>query len=121
MMESVPEQSPDHPENVDVESGSATRVTGVSLAYSSSQSLPQLIPAGLLVIVPEPFPARFTEAPTNEVQAKRQPKEQIKRKNVFFMYYLISDRATAFKTNYLAFFMEFLCANISCFTVGSFI
>lgn len=48
--------SPLQPANVEPAEGAAARVTSVPALYLSSQSVPQLIPAGLLVTVPEPVP-----------------------------------------------------------------
>ena len=52
----VPEQAPDQPEKVEPAEGEAVRVTEVPISYSSKQSPPQLMPVGLLAIVPEPVP-----------------------------------------------------------------
>ena len=56
----VPLQAPDHPENVEFPVGVAVSVTGVPLAKFALHVEPQLIPAGLLVIVPVPIPALWT-------------------------------------------------------------
>jgi hypothetical protein len=53
----VPVQAPDQPANVEVVFGAAVRVTMVPLVKVALQVAPQLIPAGLLVIVPPPVPA----------------------------------------------------------------
>ena len=53
---SVQSASPLHPANVDPDAGAGMSVTGVPSSYDSVQSLPQLIPAGLVVTVPEPVP-----------------------------------------------------------------
>ena len=58
--EPVPLHAPDHPANVEVELGEALSVTAVPLANVVLHVLPQLIPAGLLVIVPLPAPAPCT-------------------------------------------------------------
>lgn len=53
----VPEQPPPvHPPKVEPLAGVAVSVTMVPLVTLSLQSAPQLIPAGLLVIVPVPNP-----------------------------------------------------------------
>ena len=53
---SVQSASPLHPANVEPDAGAGMSVTRVPSSYNSVQSLPQLIPAGLVVIVPEPVP-----------------------------------------------------------------
>jgi hypothetical protein len=58
--EAVPVQAPDHPANVDPAIAVAVRVTFDPAAKSALQLLPQLIPVGALVTVPEPVPARET-------------------------------------------------------------
>jgi hypothetical protein len=50
----VPPQLPDQPENEKPLAGVAVRVTFVSFAYASEQSVGQLIPGGALVTVPLP-------------------------------------------------------------------
>ena len=52
--EPVPEHAPPQPLNCQPESGVAVRVTLVPPLYVSEQSVPHVIPAGLLVMVPEP-------------------------------------------------------------------
>ena len=52
----VPEHAPNHPLKIDPDAAAAVRFTEVPLLYGSEQSEPQLIPAGLLVTVPEPVP-----------------------------------------------------------------
>jgi len=49
-------QEPDQPVKVYPVSGVAVRVTEVPVAKKALQTLPQLIPEGLLVIVPVPLP-----------------------------------------------------------------
>jgi len=49
-----PVQAPDQPAKAWLAPGVAVRVTLVPEAYDSVQSAPQLMPAGELVIVPEP-------------------------------------------------------------------
>jgi phage tail protein X len=46
---------------VEFRAGVAVSVTAVPLANEVVQELPQLIPAGVLVTVPDPVPARTTE------------------------------------------------------------
>jgi hypothetical protein len=54
----VPAQPPpDHPVSVEPAAGEAVRVTAVPCVYAPEQVVPQLIPDGELVIVPEPLPA----------------------------------------------------------------
>ncbi len=57
----VPEQPPDQPVKLEFASGPAVRVTCVPGRYGSLQSLPQSIPAGLLVTAPLPVPVLLTE------------------------------------------------------------
>jgi len=49
-----------HPANVDPFAGAAVSVTAVPPVYVSLQSVPQLMPAGLEVTLPEPAPVRVT-------------------------------------------------------------
>jgi hypothetical protein len=51
---------PLHPSKRDPEPGVAVSVTTVAPGKDSVQSLPQLIPAGALLIVPVPVPDLFT-------------------------------------------------------------
>jgi hypothetical protein len=53
----VPEQAPDQPVKIEPASALAVRVTVDPRANAAEQLPPQLIPAGLLVTVPEPLPA----------------------------------------------------------------
>jgi len=53
----VPVHAPDQPANAEVELGAADSVTAVPLAKLAVHVDPQLMPAGLLVIVPPPAPA----------------------------------------------------------------
>ncbi len=53
---SVQSASPLHPANVEPDAGAGMSVTEVPSSYISVQSLPQLIPVGLVVTVPEPVP-----------------------------------------------------------------
>ena len=57
----VPVHAPDHPVNVDPAAGVAVKVTDVPEVYASLQSVPQLMPVGVLVTVPEPDPAFTTD------------------------------------------------------------
>src|SRR5581483_9191021 len=56
----VPEQAPDHPAKAEPTAGVADNCTTVPTAKSAVHPDPQLIPAGVLDTVPEPFPARET-------------------------------------------------------------
>jgi len=56
----VPVQAPDHPANVELLLGAAESVTMVPLVKLALHIAPQLIPAGLLMIVPVPVPALWT-------------------------------------------------------------
>jgi hypothetical protein len=53
-------QLPDQPANVEPEPGVAVNATEVPLFSVVEHVVPQLIPAGLLVTVPVPVPARVT-------------------------------------------------------------
>jgi hypothetical protein len=57
----VPVQAPDHPVKLELADGAAVNVTGVPKLKEAEQVAPQLIPAGLLVTVPPPFPVFATE------------------------------------------------------------
>ena len=52
----VPLHPPDHPVNVAVEAGAAVRVTTVPAEKPAVQVDPQLMPEGLLVMLPPPVP-----------------------------------------------------------------
>jgi len=56
----VPLQAPDQPANVELAVGAAVSVTMVPPVKLALHVDPQLIPAGLLVIVPAPVPALWT-------------------------------------------------------------
>ena len=56
----VPVQAPDQPANVELAFGAAVSVTIVPLVKLALHIAPQLIPAGLLMIVPAPVPALWT-------------------------------------------------------------
>jgi hypothetical protein len=60
----VPVQAPDHPANVDPALAVGVSVTAVPLAKPALHVVGQLIPAGLLVTVPEPVPAVCTVSVT---------------------------------------------------------
>jgi hypothetical protein len=56
----VPVHAPDQPANVEAALGAAVSVTMVPLVKFALHVAPQLIPAGLLVIVPAPVPVVWT-------------------------------------------------------------
>jgi len=56
----VPLQEPDHPAKKEFAAGEAVSVTWVPLEKLPVQVLPQLMPVGLLVIVPAPAPVAWT-------------------------------------------------------------
>ena len=56
----VPLHAPLHPANAEPAAGVAVSCTDVPEAKFALHVVPQLIPAGLLVTVPEPVPARVT-------------------------------------------------------------
>ena len=56
----VPEQAPDQPVKVETASATAVRVTDRPSLKDTEQVLPQLMPAGELVTVPEPVPVFLT-------------------------------------------------------------
>ena len=58
----VPEQAPDQPEKIELESGAALRVTAVPESKAALHVEPQVMPAGELVTVPPPSPAFVTES-----------------------------------------------------------
>jgi len=58
----VPVQAPLQPANAEPVAGAAVRVTAVPAVKDFEQVVPQLIPAGLLVTVPEPVPLFVTES-----------------------------------------------------------
>ena len=60
----VPEQPPpDHPVKVEPVDGVAVSVTEVPYRYELEQVAPQLMPAGLDVTLPLPFPLLDTDSP----------------------------------------------------------
>ena len=56
----APVQAPLHPLNVEPGAGAALKLTEAPLLKFALHVVPQLIPGGLLVTVPEPAPARVT-------------------------------------------------------------
>jgi hypothetical protein len=52
----VPLHPPDHPPNVTLDPGAAVSVTTVPAEKLATQVVPQLMPEGLLVMLPEPVP-----------------------------------------------------------------
>ncbi len=54
---------PVHPAKVEPDAGVAVRVTTVPLVKLEEQVVPQLMPAGELVMVPVPVPVLTTERP----------------------------------------------------------
>ena len=60
-VESVPEHAtPDQPANTEPEAGDSVNVTTVPCANDAEHVVPQLIPDGLDVTVPDPVPAGVT-------------------------------------------------------------
>src|SRR3989344_270317 len=57
----VPVHAPDHPANVESVFAAAVNVTLVPELYEAEQVVPQLIPEGLLVTIPDPVPALVTD------------------------------------------------------------
>jgi hypothetical protein len=78
----VPLHAPDHPANVEPEFGVAVSVTVVPLAKLALHVWPQLIPEGLLVVVPDPVPLFCTVSSklegTVEWTVDPQPQRMIK-------------------------------------------
>jgi hypothetical protein len=56
----VPLQPPDHPPNDALVAGAAVSVTTVPAGNVATQVVPQLIPEGLLVMLPPPVPEVVT-------------------------------------------------------------
>jgi hypothetical protein len=52
----VPLHPPDHPPKVALDAGAAVRVTTVPAEKPATQVVPQLIPEGLVVMLPPPVP-----------------------------------------------------------------
>ena len=66
----APEQAPPQPVKFEVDIGATISVTEVPGAKLAEQEPPHSIPGGLLVTVPLPLPARFTESVKFEVPAE---------------------------------------------------
>ena len=60
----VPEHAPLQPANTDPAAGVAARLTLVPEAYGAEHVEPQLMPAGELVIVPDPAPSKVVVSVT---------------------------------------------------------
>ncbi len=60
--ELVPVQAPPHPANDELLAAVAVRVTGVLTSKIALQVVPQLMPAGLLLMLPWPVPLIDTES-----------------------------------------------------------
>jgi hypothetical protein len=60
LQEDVPLHAPPHPANVEFDPGASLSVTTVPAANVATQLEPQLMPAGLLVMVPAPAPELCT-------------------------------------------------------------
>ena len=56
-VELLPLQAPVHPPKFDFAAAASVRITWLPLAKSALHVVPQLIPAGVLLIVPAPAPA----------------------------------------------------------------
>jgi len=56
----VPLHPPVHPANVELDAGAAVSVTAAPAEKVATQAVPQLMPAGLLVMLPEPLPELVT-------------------------------------------------------------
>lgn len=63
----VPEQAPPQPAKLDVEFGVAVNVTAVPEGKFAEHASAQLIPAGLLLTLPPPFPSSVTLSAKPEV------------------------------------------------------
>jgi hypothetical protein len=59
-VEDVPLQAPDHPANFEPVAAASVSLTDVPLLMLALHVVPQLIPEGLLLIVPVPAPAVCT-------------------------------------------------------------
>jgi hypothetical protein len=59
-VEDVPLQAPDHPANLEPDAAVSVSLTDVPLLKLALHVVPQLIPEGLLLIVPIPEPALCT-------------------------------------------------------------
>ena len=69
--EPVPEHAPVQPAKVEPEAGVAVRVNAVPRVTDCEHVVPQLMPLGVLVTVPEPEPLFVTESVTGEGVAPR--------------------------------------------------
>ena len=68
----VPEHpAPDHPVKFEPVAGVAVNVTTVPFVYELAQVAPQLIPAGLDVTVPLPFPSWTRRHPSRPARSSR--------------------------------------------------
>jgi hypothetical protein len=56
----VPLHPPVHPVNVELDAGAAVSVTAAPVEKLDTHVVPQLMPAGLLVMLPEPEPELVT-------------------------------------------------------------
>jgi len=56
----VPLHPPDHPPKVALDAGAAVSVTTVPAENVATQAVPQLMPEGLLVMLPPPVPEAVT-------------------------------------------------------------
>ena len=56
----VPLHPPVHPANVELDAGAAASVTAAPAEKLATHVVPQLMPAGLLVMLPEPVPELVT-------------------------------------------------------------
>ena len=64
LVNAAPEQTPDHPVNVDPAAATADTVTDVFWGKFAVHVAPQLIPAGMVVTVPVPVPSFDTTSET---------------------------------------------------------
>src|SRR3954453_19364138 len=100
----VPLQAPDQPAKAEVGLAVADKVTAVPLGKLAVHVDPQLMPAGLLVMVPAPLPAlwtvnwKFTSGGAALVVLDAQPHRanesnpRHKKKKILFMSILSGDR-----------------------------
>ena len=73
LLANVPEQLPDHPENVEPKSGAAVSVTDELRAKLAAHAAPQFIPAGIDVTLPVPVPGLATESETSFTETNGSP------------------------------------------------
>ena len=81
----VPLQAPDHPAKKELVAGEAVSVTCVPLLKLALQAWLQLIPAGLLLMVPPPAPAAWTlswKEPPGKLELLPPPPQPDKTRNV---------------------------------------